>query len=221
MFNGDSLGNMLLNQEAKCLKCGKSIVFEKGVNLARKNGIGDNVVMCSKCRSVWNVYLVPGKMMLTENVTDKYFSRRQESGFDSPKQVQGKTQPGQGKASAFPVESQEKEKTMGKCIKCGKKTKNEYSCRTGSEFLCTKCQKKGDAAGSIFTAILSIAITVLFFLSVAAGNPTATLGIGIAIVIFTVSVNVWAIYTISIILKDKRLKNEGKAEEIINGIINN
>ncbi|MDR2680606.1 MAG: hypothetical protein LBC47_07345 [Tannerella sp.] len=83
------------------MECGNPIVFEKGVRLARENGIGDNVVMCGKCRSVWAVHLVPGRMTLTENVTGNYSIRRQPTNMK-------KSRPGiSGKYSA-PVETIDK-----------------------------------------------------------------------------------------------------------------
>jgi len=72
IFDGNSFGEMLIKQEAPCMKCGKPIQFEKGCNLARKKGITANVVVCSKCNSVFEVMLVPGKMTLTSDVTEKY-----------------------------------------------------------------------------------------------------------------------------------------------------
>lgn len=77
--DGDSLGNMLINQEADCLECGNSIVFKRESTLAKENGISDNVVMCSQCMSVWKVYLVPRRMALTENVTSQYFTEKQRA----------------------------------------------------------------------------------------------------------------------------------------------
>ena len=72
--DGDGLANMLLNQQASCTKCGAAIKFESGANLAKEYGINDNVVMCSKCKSVFTVQLVPGRMTLTQNVSDRYAS---------------------------------------------------------------------------------------------------------------------------------------------------
>jgi len=69
---GDALADMLMNQQANCEKCGAVIKFESGAGLAKECGITDNVVMCAKCKSVFNVELVPGKMTLTQNVSDRY-----------------------------------------------------------------------------------------------------------------------------------------------------
>jgi hypothetical protein len=74
MFDGDSLGDMLMNQKAGCLKCGSEIAFGSGAKLAMSKGINENVVMCSKCKSVFRVYIVPGHMSLTEDVTRTYFT---------------------------------------------------------------------------------------------------------------------------------------------------
>ena len=70
--DGDGLANMLLNQQANCTNCGAAIKFESGANLAKKHGLTDNVVMCAKCNSVFTVQLVPGRMTLTQNVSDRY-----------------------------------------------------------------------------------------------------------------------------------------------------
>ena len=72
IMNGDALGEMLMNQQANCTVCGTAIKFESGVGLARKFGITDNVVMCPKCKSVFTVHIVPGRMTLTEDVSSKY-----------------------------------------------------------------------------------------------------------------------------------------------------
>ena len=72
VFDGDSFGQMLLNQKASCTKCGTAIAFEEGANLAKAKGIDDNVVMCVKCQSVFTVELVPGRMTLTKDVTGQY-----------------------------------------------------------------------------------------------------------------------------------------------------
>ncbi|MHB1315898.1 MAG: hypothetical protein ACYCX2_10505 [Christensenellales bacterium] len=69
---GDSFMEALISQKASCLKCKKTITFEEGSNYAREQGINDKVVMCSKCNSVFEVYLAPGRMVLTKDVTNKY-----------------------------------------------------------------------------------------------------------------------------------------------------
>jgi ribosomal protein L24E len=74
MLDGDSLGDMLMHQEAGCLKCGSEIAFGSGAKFARSKGINENVVMCSKCKSVFRVHIVPGHMSLTEDVTRTYFT---------------------------------------------------------------------------------------------------------------------------------------------------
>lgn len=69
---GDSLAEMLMKQKACCLKCNEEITFEDGANYAKDKGINDNVVMCKKCNSIFEVQLVPGRMTLTNDVTMKY-----------------------------------------------------------------------------------------------------------------------------------------------------
>lgn len=69
---GDDIAKMLLNQKAACLKCNNIISFEEGGMYAKEKGIKDNVIMCNKCNSVFEVNLVPGRMTLTRDVTNKY-----------------------------------------------------------------------------------------------------------------------------------------------------
>ena len=78
--DGDALGEMLIASEANCLECGKKIIFEDGANLARENGIDDNVVVCNTCLSVFTVILAPGRMTLEENVTNRYGSLEKKKG---------------------------------------------------------------------------------------------------------------------------------------------
>jgi hypothetical protein len=81
IYDGDALGDMLLRQSARCLKCNYTIRFESGVNLAKSKGINDNVVMCDHCMSVFTVYLVPGQMTLTKDVTGNYFTPQAVAGL--------------------------------------------------------------------------------------------------------------------------------------------
>jgi len=69
---GDVLANKLMKQKAYCLKCNEEITFEDGASYAKDKGINDNVVMCKKCNSVFEVHIVPGRMTLTSDVTMKY-----------------------------------------------------------------------------------------------------------------------------------------------------
>jgi transposase-like protein len=64
IMDGDALGNMLMEQSAKCLKCGAAITFEEGASLAMKQGYS-NKVMCKKCKSVFSVQLTPRSMTLS------------------------------------------------------------------------------------------------------------------------------------------------------------
>lgn len=70
--NGDNIMGMLMNSPGTCPKCGKGLTFNDAAQLAKSNGIQDNVVMCKGCNHVFEVNLVPGCMTLTQDVTEKY-----------------------------------------------------------------------------------------------------------------------------------------------------
>jgi hypothetical protein len=55
----------------KCYKCSTKIVYENGLELARKYGITDTVVMCEVCKSVYSA-VCGKKMSLGANVTKDY-----------------------------------------------------------------------------------------------------------------------------------------------------
>lgn len=69
---GDSLMESLVKMGTKCRKCGSDIIFKDGVACAQEHGIRDNVVMCKKCKSVYEVDLTPSGMTLTTEVSNKY-----------------------------------------------------------------------------------------------------------------------------------------------------
>ena len=70
--NGNSFRDMLMNSPGTCPKCNASLTFGKAAQLAKSKGIQDNVVMCDKCNRVFTVNLVPGRMTLANDVTEKY-----------------------------------------------------------------------------------------------------------------------------------------------------
>ena len=63
LMSGDTLGEALMGQVAKCLKCGNIITFQDGASLAMKRGYSMKV-MCKKCKSVFSVQLTPHSMTL-------------------------------------------------------------------------------------------------------------------------------------------------------------
>ena len=72
VMDGNSFMEMLLGAKADCLNCGNTLTFESAGNLAKENGIKDNVLMCDKCRHIFSCTLVPGRLTLDSDVTDKY-----------------------------------------------------------------------------------------------------------------------------------------------------
>lgn len=70
--NGMDIFAMLQESKGKCPKCGKELTFKSAANLAKEQGISENVVMCAGCRRVFEINLVPGRMTLTNDVTAKY-----------------------------------------------------------------------------------------------------------------------------------------------------
>ncbi len=71
-MDGNSFMEMLLGAKANCLNCGNPLTFESAGNLAKANGIKDNVLMCDKCRHIFACTLVPGRLTLDSDVTAKY-----------------------------------------------------------------------------------------------------------------------------------------------------
>jgi uncharacterized Zn finger protein len=69
---GNDLGEMLMKVKGTCPKCGAIMSFEEAANLAKKNGISDNVVMCEQCRSVYTIDLTPRALSFIADVTQRY-----------------------------------------------------------------------------------------------------------------------------------------------------
>lgn len=64
---------MSINNSADgCPKCGASITFMGGLKTAREAGIQYNVLMCSKCRSVYEVDVALGGFIFSKDVTDDF-----------------------------------------------------------------------------------------------------------------------------------------------------
>ena len=69
--NGSSFRDMLMKSPGTCPHCGADLSFGDAAQLAKSHGIRDNVVMCGKCSRVFEVNLIPGRMTLTNDVTEK------------------------------------------------------------------------------------------------------------------------------------------------------
>ena len=70
--NRNALSDRLFTAKAACPNCGDRIIYQAGAELARKHGIYDNVVVCYKCRHVYTCTLIPGRLVLQDDVTERY-----------------------------------------------------------------------------------------------------------------------------------------------------
>lgn len=77
--SGDDLAKMLMRMTASCRRCGQEIAFEEGAQLAMANGIKAKVVMCRKCRSIFEVDINPTGLTLRADVTKRYAKAAQRS----------------------------------------------------------------------------------------------------------------------------------------------
>jgi primosomal protein N' len=58
---------------APCPHCGTSVEFGSGARLAWDTiGAHDQVVMCGRCHSIYEIQMGAGTMRLTKNVTSRY-----------------------------------------------------------------------------------------------------------------------------------------------------
>jgi NAD-dependent SIR2 family protein deacetylase len=65
---GDDLANRLISASYQCPGCRQSFTFEEGANCKRERGIRDNVLVCPKCKSVYEVSFGSGGMILSAKV---------------------------------------------------------------------------------------------------------------------------------------------------------
>ena len=70
--NRNAFTERLFTAKATCPNCKDRIIYRSGVELARKCGIYDNVVVCYSCRHVYTCTLIPGSLMLQDDVTARY-----------------------------------------------------------------------------------------------------------------------------------------------------
>ena len=70
--NGNNFRDMLMKTPGACPNCKASLTFGEAAQLAKSHNIQDNVVMCIKCRRVFEVNLAPGRMTVTRDVTANY-----------------------------------------------------------------------------------------------------------------------------------------------------
>lgn len=74
---GSDFIERLMSVRAACPNCGSPVQFKEGVELAwQTTGSHDQVVMCKKCGSIYEVNVGPGRMQLTADVTGRYSAAR-------------------------------------------------------------------------------------------------------------------------------------------------
>ena len=69
---GSIFTDRLFGAKATCPVCRNQLTFQAGAELAKENGIYDNVVMCGRCCHVYACMLIPGNLALTDDVTERY-----------------------------------------------------------------------------------------------------------------------------------------------------
>lgn len=72
VINGNDFINILMKSPGICPNCGKQLIFEDAAQLAKSHDIQENVVMCDGCNRVFEIDMVPGRMTLKKDVTDRY-----------------------------------------------------------------------------------------------------------------------------------------------------
>jgi NAD-dependent SIR2 family protein deacetylase len=75
VFSGDELQKMLegtMKVQVACRKCGHRFTFEEGGGAAIDQGIRAKVVMCPKCRSIYETNVTPRGVTLLADVTERY-----------------------------------------------------------------------------------------------------------------------------------------------------
>ncbi len=70
--NGNVLTDRLFGAKATCPRCRNHLTFRAGAELAQENDIHDNVVVCGGCWHVYTCTLIPGSLMLQDDVTERY-----------------------------------------------------------------------------------------------------------------------------------------------------
>lgn len=68
----DFMEQAFMQVKTNCLNCGKEMVYEPSLNLAKSKGVTENALMCSHCHRVYLYYNRPGELRLTEDITANY-----------------------------------------------------------------------------------------------------------------------------------------------------
>ena len=68
----NALTDRVFGAKATCPKCKNQFTYRAGAELARRNGIYDNVAVCGGCGHVYTCVLIPGSLTLQNDVTERY-----------------------------------------------------------------------------------------------------------------------------------------------------
>ena len=68
----NALSDRVFGARATCPNCKNQFTYRAGAELARKNGIYDNVAVCGGCGHVYTCVLIPGRLTLQNDVTERY-----------------------------------------------------------------------------------------------------------------------------------------------------
>ncbi|MCR5066895.1 MAG: hypothetical protein K6A14_02405, partial [Erysipelotrichaceae bacterium] len=78
--NTIDIGNMLMNSEGTCPACGRTVTVLEGLFSAREAGIEDiSVCRCPQCGHVYRYELNGGKLIFSEDVSDRFADKSQEA----------------------------------------------------------------------------------------------------------------------------------------------
>ena len=84
----DFMEQAFMKVKTNCMNCGKEMVYEPSLNLAKSKGVTENALMCSHCHRVYLYYNRPGELRLTEDITANY------------PEILAKAEPGEAKEKA-------------------------------------------------------------------------------------------------------------------------
>jgi len=71
--SGKQLGDSLLSQKTKCIKCDHFFTAEEGTFKSLDLGIKDNnTIVCPACGSIFKMHITPNKLSLIKDVTSQY-----------------------------------------------------------------------------------------------------------------------------------------------------
>lgn len=95
--SGNIINDRLFGATAKCPVCRNRLTFQAGAELAKENGIHDNVVICGGCRHVFACVLLPGSLTLTDDVTERYPGARAKAVREESAETKEGNQPAKKK----------------------------------------------------------------------------------------------------------------------------